>query len=121
MNQIRKLLFAAMLITALFLSACQSTEFDIRGTWTYEMTDSNQNTYDAGAITFEGTPAKGTFRQVNIYDIEYEGTYRVKGTELILEGDEYWKATFLSADRFTGDWDHGEEGMRGTVEAVRVP
>lgn len=78
----------------------------------------NLNTYDEGTITFEGSPTQGTYLQFNIYDVDYDGEYSVRGTTLVLTGDESWKADILDADHITGTWQH-EEGQSGTFEAVR--
>lgn len=40
------------------------------------------NTYDTGTIEFTGELEEGTYRQLNIYEIEYEGEYRVKGAAI---------------------------------------
>lgn len=110
-----------VLVLVLVLTACQSTaDHDIRGTWEYSMTDSNENTYDAGTITFDGTATKGTYSQVNIYDVNYDGDYTVKGSTLTLTGDESWQGEFTDTDHISGTWNHAEEGLNGTFEAVRV-
>lgn len=67
------LLFAAgLLLTGCFSAPKDSPQpaFDIRGEWEYTMTASDGNTYDAGTITFEGEPAKGTYQQRNIYQAQ---------------------------------------------------
>ena len=117
-----KPLFLILLMVSLILTACQSkADFDIRGTWEYTMTDTNQNTYDEGTITFEGKAHEGTYLQFNIYDVDYDGTYTVRGAKLSLDGDESWQAELTSADRITGTWEHADEGFSGTFEAVRFP
>ena len=103
------------------LTACTSADYDVRGTWQYVMTDSNLNTYDEGTITFNGTPTKGTYLQLNIYDVEYEGDYAVQGTMLVLTGDESWNGEMADADHISGTWQHEGEGNSGTFEAVRLP
>jgi hypothetical protein len=61
-----------LLFCALLFSACSSKEpnFDIRGEWTYTMTSTDGNIYDNGTIAFSGEPTHGTYRQVNIYQVE---------------------------------------------------
>ena len=76
------------------------------------------NTYDHGTIAFSGSPAKGTYLEVNIYEVEYKGEYQVKGAALTLTGDETWQGTFADADHISGTWQH-DDGFSGTFTAVR--
>ncbi len=92
--------------------------YDIRGTWEYTMLAQDGNTYDAGTITFEGTPSKGTYTQLNIYDIDYEGEYMVKGTTVKVTGDESWQGTITNAIQMNGTWSHRSEDS-GTWSAVK--
>ena len=85
------------------------------------MIDTNNNTYDEGTITFEGTTTEGSFLQFNIYDIDYEGGYTVEDTVLTLTGDENWRAEIIDSDHISGTWSHDDEGFQGTVTAERIP
>lgn len=114
------------LAACLLLTGCLSTPentsaptFDIRGQWEYTMTASNGNTYDAGTITFEGELARGTYRQVNLYQVEYQGEYQVSGTTLQLTGQETWQGTIESENTISGTWSHAEDSTNGTFVAQR--
>jgi hypothetical protein len=130
----------SLLITVLFiclsiglaLSACQvstdnpspdmdqgSAAYDIRGTWEYTMTASDGNTYDSGTITFSGGSEEGTYLQINIYDVDYDGEYQVTGTMLMLIGEENWQGNIKDANNMSGTWAHEEEGFSGTWTAIR--
>ena len=114
-------IFVNLLLCALLCSACAATkepEFDIRGEWTYTMTSTDGNTYDNGTITFSGELTQGMYRQVNVYQIEYEGDFSVNGTGLVLTGDETWDGTILDANNLSGTWSH-EDGASGTFTASR--
>ena len=115
-----KFIFLLAVLAAIFiLSSCSpKPDFDIRGTWEYIMTDESGNTYDMGTITFEGKPAKGTYLQTNIYDIEYDGEYKANSNNINLNGDENWIGTFSNSNNFTGNWKHDNEA-KGTFEAIR--
>lgn len=121
MKPCKSILTVAVLSVLVLLTACAAADYDIRGTWDYVMTDTNQNTYDEGTITFEGSPTKGTYLQINIYDVDYEGEYTVQGTTLVLTGDESWNGEMADADHISGTWQHEGEGNSGTFEAVRLP
>lgn len=99
-------------------SCSPQADFDIRGEWAYTMTDSNNNTYDAGTIVFEGQAAQGSYRETNIYEIEYEGEFSLKRATLKLTGDETWQGTVTDADTMTGTWQHAD-GANGTFTATR--
>lgn len=114
-----------LLTASLWLAGCLSTPestpqaaFDIRGAWEYTMTASDGNTYDAGTITFKGEPANGTYLQVNIYQVEYEGEYTVSGAALQLTGYETWQGTLENENTITGTWSR-EDGTNGTFVARR--
>ena len=92
MNSFKSILTVAVLSVLVLITACAAADYDIRGTWDYVMTDTNQNTYDEGTITFKGSPTQGAYVQFNIYDVDYDGEYSVRGTTLVLTGDESWKA-----------------------------
>ena len=113
-------IFFTLLLCALICSACAAKEpdFDIRGEWTYTMTSTDGNTYDNGIITFSGEPAQGAYRQVNIYQVEYEGEFTVNGTELTLTGDETWQGTIEDSNNLKGIWHHAD-GASGTFVASR--
>lgn len=112
--------FLILLWSALLCSACASKgpEFDIRGEWTYTMTATDGNTYDTGIITFSGESTQGTYRQVNIYQVEYAGDFSVNGTEFVLTGDETWEGTIVDANNLSGSWSH-PDGASGTFTASR--
>lgn len=109
-----------LLLSILLLSACASpgADFDIRGEWSYTMTASDGNTYDNGTITFSGEPTQGTYHQVNVYQVEYEGDFSVLGTDLTLTGDETWEGTIVDANTLSGTWTH-PDGASGTFTASR--
>ena len=112
-----RLIFVLMVL--LSLSSCApKADFDIRGTWEYTMTSIDGNQYDIGTITFDGTDTKGNYTQLNIYDVEYVGTYKVSGVEVTLTGYENWDGTLSSENTMKGSWQH-DDGAQGTFEATR--
>ena len=116
-----KFLFLLAVLAAIFLlasSCAPQPEYDIRGSWDYVMTADNGDTYDLGTITFEGKPAKGTYLQINIYEIEYDGEYKVSSNQIDLSGYENWTGTFNDANTITGTWSHDAEA-EGTFEAIK--
>jgi hypothetical protein len=116
---IHKSLFLLFLFA--FLSGCASApspNFDIRGEWDYTMTDTGGNTYDVGVITFGGEPSRGTFLEVNIYQVEYAGEFALKGNSLTLTGGETWQGVMLDANTIEGTWEH-DDGASGTFTASR--
>jgi len=115
----KRLPFLLLFLLCLTLTACApKTEFDIRGEWQYTMIDSSGNTYDSGTITFSGTPEKGTYLQINIYDVAYEGAFTVKGSDIQLSGYETWGGTVLDVNTINGNWEH-DDGANGTFQANR--
>jgi hypothetical protein len=115
-----KLLLPFLIISALLAGCTPGADFDIRGDWEYTMTDSGGNTYDMGVITFDGKPEKGTYIEVNIYQVEYEGEFTVNGNNLLtLSGEETWQGVIVDADTINGTWGHEEEGSSGTFTASR--
>ena len=68
-----KFVFLLAVLAAIFiLSSCSpQSEYDIRGRWDYVMTANNGDTYDVGNFAFTSKPAKDTYLQINIYEIEY--------------------------------------------------
>lgn len=107
------------LIVLLIPVACQGgADHDIRGTWAYTMTSADSNTYDIGTITFSGSLTRGSYREVNVYEVTYEGEYKVSGTTLTLTGYEAWQGTIIDPNRMSGTWQHAD-GSAGTWEAVR--
>lgn len=107
------------LLFALLLAGCApKADFDIRGEWEYTMTASDGNTYDAGSITFEGQPVRGTYLQVNIYEVEYDGEFTVSGTALKLTGYETWEGVMADANTIEGTWSH-DDGFSGVFIATR--
>ena len=112
--------FFVLVIVLLFqLSACASKgNFDIRGKWEYTMTAADGNTYDTGTITFNGEPAKGTYHEVNIYQVNYSGEYSMNGAVLNLTGSETWKGEFVGTNSIKGIWRHND-GVSGTFIALR--
>ena len=114
-------LFFVLFVSALLLAGCASRQpdFDVRGDWNYTMTATDGNTYDAGTITFSGEAAQGTYHQINIYQVEYEGDFTVDdGTTLVLTGDESWEGTITDANSISGTWSHAD-GASGTFTASR--
>lgn len=117
----RKWVMITLVVTVVLVmvTACgPKADHDIRGTWDYTMLFDDGNTYDEGAITFTGSPEKGTYLQSNIYDVEYEGTYTVNGAEIKVSGDESWQGILNSATQMGGTWVHEGEAS-GTWEAVK--
>jgi hypothetical protein len=113
-----KILFIS-LIALFILAACQpAADFDIRGEWEYTMTTTDGNTYDTGTITFDGEAAKGTYLEINIYQVEYKGEFTVNGTAFKLTGDETWEGTLTDANTISGNWSH-TDGASGTFTAKR--
>lgn len=109
-----------LIAICLLLTACApQAEFDIRGDWEYTMTAANGNIHDLGVITFSGQPTKGTYRQVNIYQVEYEGDYTVSGATLTLAEPETWVGE-VAADAISGTWTHAD-GISGVFVATRRP
>ncbi len=107
-------------LTALFLiaSCIPAAEFDIRGGWDYTMTDTNGSIYDDGSITFSGKLAGGTYLEINIYQVEYEGEFSVDGSTIKLTGDENWDGMIIDGNTINGTWSH-EDGFSGTFIAIR--
>ena len=93
--------------------------YDIRGTWEYTMAVSDGNTFDSGTITFSGSPEEGTYLEINIYEVDYDGEYQVDGISLTLSGDENWQGTIEDASNMNGTWEHLDEDFSGTWTAVR--
>jgi len=108
-----------LLIACLTLVGCTpKIDFDIRGKWEYTMTAVDGNTYDTGTITFNGEPAKGTYHEVNIYQVNYSGEYSMNGAVLNLTGSETWKGEFVGTNSIKGIWRHND-GVSGTFIALR--
>ena len=101
------------------LSACgAAADYDIRGTWKYTLIDTAGNTFDDGTVTFSGSPTSGTYTELNFYDVEYSGKYRVKNTSLSLVGDENWQGIISDGNSMSGTWNH-INGFSGTWSAAR--
>jgi hypothetical protein len=81
------------------------------------MITTDGNTYDVGTITFSGEPEKGTYHEVNIYQVEYDGEYTVNGSNLKLTGYESWDATLVGENAIGGSWSHDDAS--GTFTANR--
>jgi len=108
-----------LLIACLILAGCApKTDFDIRGEWEYTMTTADGNTYDTGTITFSGEPAKGTYFEINIYQVDYKGDYTINGTSLKLTGSETWQGKVENANSINGTWSHND-GSNGKFTANR--
>lgn len=115
----KRTLTLTLLLVVLLFSACQPrAEFDVRGGWEYVMTGTDGNTYDAGTITFSGQPERGTYLEVNIYQVEYEGEFTVNGSTLKLTGYETWVGTITDGGTLSGTWTR-EDGSNGTFTATR--
>jgi len=109
----------ACLVGLLCLTACEGrADYDIRGTWEYLLVASDGNSFDSGTITFTGSPTRGEYVELNFYQVEYRGEYRVKGISLALTGDEEWKGTLTDANTMSGEWQHADE-YSGTFTATR--
>jgi hypothetical protein len=112
-----------ILLLAILLAACApKTDVDIRGTWEYTLTAADGNTYDSGLVTFSGEPASGKLTEVNIYQVEYEGTYTATGSavEIVVNGSEVWKGSFSGDAALSGTW-QAPGGASGTWTATRKP
>ena len=114
----QKLILIFLVAALLFSSCAPKPDFDIRGEWDYTMTDTNGNTYDDGSITFSGESARGTYLEINIYEVEYEGKFTVNGSTIKLTGDETWDGTITDANTINGTWSH-DDGFSGTFTATR--
>jgi hypothetical protein len=114
----RNLSLIFLVIIFSFTGCAPKASFDIRGEWNYTMTDTNGNTYDDGTITFSGDPARGTYLEINVYEVEYEGEFTVNGSDLKLTGDETWDGTITDASTMNGSWSHND-GFSGTFIATR--
>jgi len=112
-------IFLCVVLMALLVSCAPQADYDLTGTWDYTMIDTDGNTYDDGTITFSGSPTSGTYLEVNIYEVEYNGDYRVKDSEVVLTGDEVWQGSFSDADHMRGVWQH-DDGFEGEWTAVRT-
>jgi hypothetical protein len=111
--------FLVLFLVCLILAGCSpKADFDILGKWEYTMTTTDGNTYDTGAITFSGEPAKGTYLEINIYQVDYKGDYTVNGTSLKLTGGETWLGEVENANSISGTWSHND-GSNGTFTATR--
>ncbi len=115
-----KIVYLFILLAVLFLltSCAPKTNFDLRGIWEYTMIDTAGNTYDTGTITFDGKAHKGTYLQLNIYDVEYIGEFSVSGDQITLSGYENWEGAFSSENTISGTWQH-ENDSQGSFEAIR--
>jgi len=112
-------LIVEMVLWVVLCTACGAkADYDIRGTCDYTRVLEDSSTYDIGTITFSGESGKGTYLQVNIYTVEYEGEFTVKGAESKLTGNETWQGTLANADEMSGAWAHQGEA-RGTWTVVR--
>ena len=111
--------FLFVFLFLISLSACgPKADYDIRGTWEYIMTSDDGNQYDIGTITFDGSDTNGNYTQLNIYDVEYVGDYKVSGGELTLTGYENWQGIMSNENSMSGAWQH-DDGAKGTFEANR--
>ena len=110
--------FLILTICFLIVSCAPSAESDIRSKWVYTMTDRNGNIYADDSITFSGEPASGTYLEINIYEVEYEGEFAVNGSTIKLTGDETWDGMIIDVNTITGSWNH-EDGFSGTFTATR--
>ena len=118
----KKAFLLLVLLISILLVGCggepsEPALYDITGTWTYTLLSSEGNTYDAGTITFTGKPESGTFTEINLYDIEYEGEYTVNGAAVTVTNGETWEGTFTDSDHIEGDWENEEAS--GTFTLVR--
>ena len=115
-------LFVGIVLLIGLCTACGAkADYDIRGTWGYTMLAQDGNTYDTGTITFADGSTKGTYLQVNIYAVEYEGEFTVKGVDLKLTGDETWQGTVTSATEMGGTWSHAGEASGIWTATKQIP
>ncbi len=57
---------------------------------------------------------------LNIYEVEYEGTYRVDGVNVLLQTtDETIEGIFEDATHLSGTWTSEENDVSGTWEAIK--
>ncbi len=112
-------------LLSIFLSGCGSkkplsADYDITGTWEYTMSelDHQDTVYDAGTITFNGTPTEGRYTLINYYEIEYGGSYIVNKVVFGLDGGEEFrvKGSFPDEDHLIGTWESDTGGGLWTAE-----
>ncbi len=116
--KILRTLLLLSLVCLLLMSCGTKADFDIRGEWLYTMTAMDGNTYDTGMIKFSGEATRGTYLEINIYEVEYDGEYTVDGVTLKLGGHENWEGTIEDLNTISGSWSH-EDGVSGTFVAAR--
>jgi hypothetical protein len=114
-----RVLWIVALLMSLFAACTPAPDVDVRGTWEYTLTASDGNVYDLGRITFSGSPAKGTYAQVNLYDVVYEGEWVVSGSEIKVQLAENWQGKIVDANTMRGEWSRAD-GVSGTFVATRV-
>ncbi|MFN2144847.1 MAG: hypothetical protein ACK2T7_05815 [Anaerolineales bacterium] len=134
MKQLKLILLAASLL--IVLTACSAAEplaeppadaappaYSLQGTWDYTFyyeTDGTQDTYDLGTFTFTGSDSNGDLLMLNIYAVEYEGTYSVEGNTVLMQTTgETIQGTFTDATHLSGTWVSDENDVSGTWEAVK--
>ena len=122
----KKTILFLLIILALFsLVGCgkdkplKPANFDISGSWEYTMTtEGSEDIYDSGTITFTGTPEAGEYTLLNIYEVEYTGTYKVTKISIMLSGDTEVQGSFVDANHIIGTW--GDDATNGRWTAVRL-
>jgi uncharacterized lipoprotein NlpE involved in copper resistance len=96
-------------------NAESQTAFNILGEWEYTLIATDGNTYDNGTITFKGDASRGTWTQLNFYEIEYSGTFTVKGNVITLAGDGIWQGNITDASHMSGEWQNNEASGEWTA------
>lgn len=96
-------------------------EFDPRGVWQYTLIADNGNTYDTGTIIFSGGMEAGTYTQMNLYNVEYEGEYTYVDGIFTLQGAQIWTGSFADADHMSGTFESPVDAASGTWIATRQP
>lgn len=125
MKQLKLMILAAALLV--LLTACgspaEAPTYKIQGSWDYTFyyeADGGEDTYDLGTFTFEGSDSSGTFVMLNIYEIEYEGSYSVHGDSVRLQtADETIEGNFEDSTHMSGTWSSAEDDASGTWVAVK--
>lgn len=117
-------MFAFLCLATLLLTGCRPSTpadagFDPRGEWTYTLTSSNGNTYDTGMLRLSGSASRGTYVQLNFYEIEYEGEYTYQAGVFQLTGSQIWTGGFVDADTLSGTFNSPANDVQGTFRANR--
>jgi len=112
-------------VAVVTLVSCASTPaqvgpVDPRGTWSYTLTDSHQNTWDSGTLTLKGQETSGSFDQVDYYQTADSGTWTWDEAVLTLKGPQNWTSLSVTRQRITGSW-VAPNGDQGTFVLTKKP